>query len=558
MSKNLALADHPMKKVAIGLAIAGVLILAGVVVFKRAGGPSQAAGLAPADSVVFVNVPNVPLTGFRWTKSALAQIAAEPEVRAFLEKPLAEIKKSSLIQEKGNLLPALKPGNIYFAATIDSEKDTRGILGVQFWGKRADFDNAVAELRSSLPPATADPQREEYRGLEILISRHGDLLLHTAAAGRWGFLSNDDALIKDAIDRATGNSPSPGLASNPNFLKVISELLTEPDLLVFVQPEKAVAALLAAGNSLDATPIPEQVDQLKSAEAIGGAWKIDGEMFRDAFFILRPGCGDPATPLNHQAMALTSPQTTVFFNFNLNLSNLPKWMSGISEIHPEAAKVLDPITRSLAQGYGPECAIICDMADAGASPSMLLAMQVKNPDASLFANSASAVSASGAQNTGNRPLHVIANPYLPIAATQDERFLLFGTDPDKLTEALASHPKTLQDSPLFQKARSAYRHSNEAFAFIDTRTLFERGYGSALPILRMGAAMWPDINTRIDVSKLPKPATIGQHLPPIIFSQNRSANGTRSESSGPISMSQFLILSAGASSLGKMPFLNGE
>ena len=549
MSKNLALAEHPMKKVAIGLVIAGVLILAGVVVFKRAGGPSQAAGLAPADSVVFANVPNIPLTGFRWTKSALAQIAAEPEVRAFLEKPLAELKKSSLIQEKGSLLTALKPGNVYFAATVESEGNPRGILGVQFWGKRADFDNAVAELRSSLPAASGEPRTEEYRGLEIRISQHGDLLLHTAAAGRWGFLSNDDALIKDAIDRATGNSQTPGLASNPNFLKVISELLTEPDFLVFMQPEKALAALLAAGRSLHATPIPEQVDQLKSAEAMGGAWKIDGEMFRDAFFILRPGYGDPATALNHQAMALTRPETTVFFNFNLNFSYLPNWVKGISEIHPEVAKILEPIARSLAQSYGPECAILCDIADASVSPSILLAMQVKNPEAALFSNGSGGVPATGGQTSGNRTLHLISTPYLQIAATQDERFLLFGTDPDKLTEALANHPKTLQDSPLFQKARSAYRHSNEAFCFIDTQTLFERGYGSVLPILQMGAAMWPDINNRIDFSKLPKPATIGQHLPPIVFSQNRTANGTRSESSGPVSMSQFLILSSSASSL---------
>lgn len=553
MSKNLALADHPMKKIAIGLAVAGVLILAGVVVFKSGGGPSQAAALAPADAVIFVNVPNIPLTGFRWTRSSLAQIAAEPEVRAFLEKPLAELKSSSWILEKGGLLKALKPGNVYFAATLESEENSRGIVGVQFWGKRADFDNVIAELRSSLPPGSGETQREDYRGLEILISQHGDLLLHTAAAGRWGFLSNDASLIKEAIDRATGNSQAPGLASNPNFLKVISELLTEPDLLVFVQPERAVTSLLAAGRSLDATPITEHVDQLRSAEAIGGAWKIDGEMFRDAFFMLRPGCGDPATPLDHQAMALTTPETTVFLNFNLNFSQLPKWMEGISEIHPEIANVLDPLAHSLAKGYGPECAILCDMADVSVTPSMLLAMQVKNPEANLLATTASAVSASSGQNSGNRTLHFIPNPYLQISAAQDERFLLFGTNPEQLTKALESHSKTLQDSPLFQKARTAYRYSNEAFCFIDTRTLFERGYSSALPILRMGAAMWPEISNRIDVSKLPKPSAIGQHLPPIVYSQNRSANGTRSESSGPISMSQFLLLSAVARSLGNLP-----
>ena len=342
-----------MKKATIGLAIAGVLILAGVLFFKRGGGPSQAAGLAPADSVVFANVPNIPLTGFRWTRTALARIAADPEVRAFLEKPLADFKETPSIDKNGKILSALKPGNVYFAATIESEEEARVILGVQFWGKRTDFDNAVAELRASLPAASEETIREEYRGLQILVSRHGDLRLHTAAAGRWGFLSNNDALIKDAIDRATGNSPSPGLASNPNFLKVVSELLSEPDLLVFLQPEKAVTALVAAGRVLNATVIPEHIDQLQGAEAVGGAWKIDGEMFRDAFYFLRPGTGAPETPLAHEAMALTTPDTTVFLNFTLNFSHLPKWMEGLSEIHPQVAEILVPVALSLCEGYGP-------------------------------------------------------------------------------------------------------------------------------------------------------------------------------------------------------------
>ena len=66
-------------------------------------------------------------------------------------------------------------------------------------------------------------------------------------------------------------------------------------------------------------------------------------------------------------------------------------------------------------------------------------------------------------------------------------------------------------------------------------------------MIRLTAAMMPDLSTRIDVSKLPKPETIGQHLPPIVFSQRRTPDGTLLESSGPVSMSQFLILAGSAS-----------
>jgi hypothetical protein len=46
---------------------------------------------------------------------------------------------------------------------------------------------------------------------------------------------------------------------------------------------------------------------------------------------------------------------------------------------------------------------------------------------------------------------------------------------------------------------------------------------------------------------LPKAETIAKHLPPIVLSQKRTTEGTLMESSGPVSLTQFLLLStAGA------------
>ena len=531
-----------MKKVAIGLVIVGILILAGVMIFNRPAGPSQASSLAPADSVFFANIPDIPLTGFRWSRTALAQIAAEPEVRAFLEKPLARFNESPTNKETLDLLTKLKPGNIYLAATSASEQDFRGILGVQFWGKREDFLTAVAKVRAALPPATGEPTKEEYRGLEITATQHGDLLLHTAVAGRWGFFSNDAALIKEALDRATGNAQSPPLAANPRFLKVITELLSDPDLLVFLQPEKALDALLAIGRSMGAKAIPDHVDELKLTEAAGGAWKMDGEMIRDAFFLLREGSGDLAETISHDTIALTTPETTLFGNFVLNFSSLPTWLDRLAESYPNATQGLAPLVQSVAEGYGPECALIGSMPSGDQNPSLLVAMKVRNPNQNLLAN-ATVIPAS----PGGTAVHLIPHPLMPIAAAQNEKFLILGTDPKSVSEALEAHSKTLQDSPDFQNARSTYKNSNEAFCYLDTRVVFERTYGAILPIIKMSAALMPDMSQKWDVAKLPSPPTIGQHLPPIVFSQKRIPDGTRMESSGPVSMSQFLILAGSAS-----------
>lgn len=543
-----------MKKFIIGLVVAGILVFLGILVFKRSGGPSQAAALAPGDSVAFVNIPNIPLTGFRWSQSALAKIAAEQEMRDFLELPMRQIQEAPGADETKDLLVALKPGNVFLAAVEGSEDSPRLLAGIQFWGKREDFDKAVARLREELPAGAASV-RSEHRGLEILSTQHGDLVLLSAAAGRWGFLSNDESLLHGAIDRATGNSAGDGLSRNAEFLKVSSELLNEPDFLAYVRMDAAIEGLLAAGNAAGAVPIPDQVDQLKSTRAIGASWKIDGNLQRDAVFLLRPSTGEPAEPLNHLAMELTRPETMVYFDFQIDLSKLPGWIESFADIQPDAAAAMLPVAQKIAGDFGPECALIAEWPAENILPSPMLALELRNPANDLLASSAPWLPMASTQTLGNRTVHVFSSLHTNLAAAQNESFLAVGTDPAIVAAALDGHSETLRDAPAFQSAKSALKSANEAFGFIDTRTVFERSYSSLIPVIQLSAAMMPDLSQRVDVSKLPKPETIGQHLPPIVFSQSRSSDGTRLESSGPVSMSQFLILAGAASgAMGKNPF----
>jgi len=539
-----------MKKIVIGLGIGAILILLGVLVFKRTGGPSQAAALAPGDSIAFVNIPNIPLTGFRWTQCALAKIAAEPEVRDFLELPLRQFQEAPVTGETTDLLVALKPGNVFLAAVGGPDNTPRLLAGIQFWGKRADFDKAVDRLRRELP---AEPDgtavRSEHRGLEILATRHGDLELFSAAAGRWGFLANDLDLLHGAIDRATGNSAGDGLSRNGDFLKVSSELLDDPDLLAYVRTDAAVDGLLASGKAAGAVPIPEQVEELKSTRAIGAAWKIDGNLQRDAVFVLRPRTLDPENALSHLAMELTRPETLLYFDFHLDLAGLPRWVEGLAGIQPGLAEAVAPFAARIANDYGPECALLAAWPAENVLPSPMLALQARNPDAGFLSANAPWLSSATSRSINGRQVLVVSTPHSQIAAAQNERFLVLGTDPEMLAASLNGHSETLSDSSNFQSASAALKSSNEAFGFLDARTLFERTYNSLLPVIRVGAAMMPDLGSRFDVSKLPKPETIGRHLPPIVFSQNRTAEGTRLESSGPVTMGQFLLLAGTAAAV---------
>ena len=145
-------------------------------------------------------------------------------------------------------------------------------------------------------------------------------------------------------------------------------------------------------------------------------------------------------------------------------------------------------------------------------------------------------------------LYTIPTQYGSLTIAQNDQFLLTGTDATFVTQA-ANGPtgeKTLLESPPFAPALGTYESANEAFCYIDIGTVFERLYTSFVPVLRFGALMMPAIGRTVDLNKLPKAATISRHLPPIILSQKRTKDGTLIESSGPVSMSEFLLIGTGA------------
>ena len=77
-----------MKKVFVPLLV--ILILCAGYAFwtLKDSGPADAAELVPAETVAFACITDLPRTASRWPKTTLAKIGAEPEVQAFLERPL--------------------------------------------------------------------------------------------------------------------------------------------------------------------------------------------------------------------------------------------------------------------------------------------------------------------------------------------------------------------------------------------------------------------------------------------------------------------------------------
>jgi hypothetical protein len=533
-----------MKKVILLLVITAVAIFAGVLFFLHSGGASDAASLAPADSVFFLNIPNTPLSALRWQDTALAKIGREPEVKAFLEMPLKNLFSSPGGDEATKILIALKPSNLFTAITCDPTDKTQALIGFQFWGKKTDFENAVARFRQEVSGGNAPtPTIENYKNAEILATTHGEFTIYSTSVGRWGFLASNSRVLKEAVDRAHGEKPTtPALKENPRYTKVVSHLFWEPDLFMFLQPENAIDSLLQVGKTFGVTSIHSQVQALKSNQAIGCALKFDADLQRDAIFILRPSEAKSVPHLAHTSMPLTNAETPFFFDFLVDMVKLPESLAGFLEDYP----AMKPLVSAIASSYGPECSLFADWQSGRMIPSPLATISVRDAEQAkkIFDSAVSQIPGANAQTVNTVPIYSIPTPYMTICLAQNEKFLLLGSDENAVATAASkkSGGPTLADSEYFQSALSTYKSSNEAFCYIDSRLVFDRLYSAFVPVLRFGAAMMPGMNRTFDLSKLPKSETITRHLPPISMSQKRLDDGILLESSGPLSMGQFVVL----------------
>lgn len=534
-----------IKKLSIAALVLVALIFVGIFVFKTVAGPSDAAALVPENTVFFASFVDLPRSLLRWQSSALARIAGEPEVKAFLEKPLSKLQSNQGAGEAGKILGGLKPGRIFLAVTGVTTDHVDAMVGFQYWGSRKEFDDAVARMRQEFP--AGEITRENHQGDEIVCSRHGKFSVFSATHGRWAFVSTNGDLIRSALDRASGKLTSSSLAASSRFQVVSKKMLTAPDFLFFLQPQKAIDVLLETGRSLGAESIPEQVEDLRATEAVGGSLKLDGELQRDALFILRKGTKS-ADVLTHKMARFTSPGTVVFVDFLARFSGISALLEkALSGAAPQSSIV--ELADLASSACGPECAVVVNWEQGKMTPSGVLAVEIRDQakaDAALnklmtFFPETRITSEDGIKLYS---IPSVSNPLASPTLTFTDKFLIFGIDPASVSQAARSVGPALEKLPDFAPALPAYKSANEVFAYVDTKSIFEQAYTALRPIILFGAQVMPSLGDMIDTGKLPRTETISRHLPPVILSQQRFEDGVFIESSGPVTVSQMAVAAA--------------
>ena len=538
------------------LILIAILACAAVfIVVKRHGATeAEAAGLVPANTVFFVDLPDIPRTCTRWKQTALYQLGQEPEVQAFLARPLSKVLQLAAAREKVEQINGAEPLETFLAVTSATEEIPTFLAGLKFHGKKENLDGLLGEARANAhalwPAGKADLLNYDSAQIETFTA--GKLVLAIAYNKEWYFVSDDLPLLKAALDRMNAKAVSgETLANAANFKKCMDRQPGACDMLLFAQLEtitdRVLSLLAAAGKELPT----DQAGEIKRVQAVSFTTKLEGENIRDTAFILAPESGKKLL-LDRKSLQLTSTNTLFYYAGSLPPAfSLPDAAADPTGIFRILATARDSLTRQglgveqFKAAFGPEFGIKLDWNPAAMEPSILASLDVLDRGkAQQFADALASNAGWARQTIEGVPYYVMNASGIPMLAPAlglNDRFLVLGPAFEEVKagiESLKTGQPNLDKSEAYRAAAKEVSDHATAFGFLDGKGACERVYGNFRSLAILWGSFVPKVTAFVDPGKLPATETLARHLGPIVFSESAASGGTLIESTGPMTFSQ--------------------
>lgn len=558
-----------MKK-AIGFLIVAALIVAAIVLLTRRpdtpAGSRAAASLVGADTVVLLELPDIRGSADRWNGTALAAIAREPEVAAFLERPLEALRGTFDTGSWFGPLAEVDATNAFLAVGSLGQPMPTVLGGFRFRGDPEAVGRALGPAREVLlrefPEGRADLIRIAGHPVEIYAADQWEIL--QAVVDGWCLVSNDRDLLAGALGRLERSSEvGPSLADQPDFREVAAVLPATREAFTYLSMPPILRKLeefaISAGQPLD----PARREELASIRAVGLTTTFEGRDLRDVSYILYEGADRiPPGRLADPGLELTTPDTLLFLAGTLVIPE---------RIEPPDATLdqtglLGPVgsvirqledrglgATALREAFGPAASAQLDWPEGATKPTVLVAVDVRDGDIAgrLLTELTS----------GNLGLPVFDSltvgdgvsaygfpvrwqlPVRPVVALTPERLLVSDEAGGLrgLPGQAGADRETLADGALFQEAMGRVPAGDVAIGFMDTAGVYTRTYSALRPTLMLVGGMLPGVGQYADLSKLPPTEAVARHLGPISMSQSVHGSGVLFVSTGPFTMNHMLV-----------------
>ncbi|MFI0347736.1 MAG: hypothetical protein ACH346_03025 [Chthoniobacterales bacterium] len=540
-----------MKRAA--LILTSIFIIGALVVFflLHRLGPTSSSRLVPANTLALVDFPDLASTSQRWGQSLFAKIAAEPEIKGFLERPLDRFHQltSSPTSDESleKLLVKIKPGR-FFAALEAYEEEHAWIMGCQIFGNSDDAEKGFVRLHQFLDAHFGAGEKttldsKENQGEVITQSSHGDLVVYSASRGNWFFVSNSIQAVKKSLDFLAGRcSQKESLAATNLYQKNRAELLSEADFFCYVRPSEALEIFPSIKAAF------QNNDTVMASQSVGVSFRLTDEGMKERLFF--SGNFPKGASLVHNGLRLTQPTTLAYIERTNEWNRVFDILQNNKSLPPAFVQMLSPAgidLSSLAGLLKPQTVMVLDWLEGHSFPEGFIAIPTDEAKANSWLQQVTMRLGMMLQTDDKKEMHFISTPQLadglkPTMAIMRGDFFL-GTDPTVIEKATQNilHT-TLKTSPGFAKADDFYHQANEIFAYFSTKELFERSYEAVRPGLLLGGSFMSGVSTTVDFSKLPSTATIAHYLLPIIYAQSHVAGGILVQSSGPLTGTPLFFL----------------
>ena len=509
--------------------------------------PIPALRLAAGDAIVYTEVRDVGSAYKRWRATSLAGILAEPSVQQFLAHPAGKVFHD--YKATRETVARLRPSSFFFFRTDYNRQSW--VAGIRCSSDLSRWRDEVQELLQNscgyrlleLPVQAAGEKRET-----VVSDRPGHRTVFGLRLANWLLLGQNPEMLRACAER--GRQARAGLEESALFQKCMSQVPSMSDFLTYFK-----------GSVLSQPGLPWKAPaEVANVEAVVAATSFDGPRIRDTVFTCEKVPGKPGS-LERRSIGLAGPNPLFYGAFRLNLLKLRAVAHTLASKWSIAETLQSYLDEATSSGFNLEevsqllesVELILNRDPSSDNLSFILTATTRDPVRFReFADRLMKAKFSGqwtrTEIEGVKAYVLRANEAVSLVIGVYGRQLYIATSGSAFGEALRR--ARAQDRPLEQNEQ--YRNTvalvappTEAFAYLDTKGVFERVYPMARPMIVFGSAFIPTLAEYVDPTTFPGTDEIARHLSPIVFSRRRIEYGVLDESVGPVTAYQASIVALG-------------
>jgi hypothetical protein len=543
----------------------------------------SAADLLPDSTLLFVDIPDFSKSRAEFAKTELYALQQEPEVQAFLEKPLAALREVSSqagaprdAGSIGNFILDGMQGEVFLAVTHVAifPFDMGLILGMDVRHKRIEATAGLYKLESALKQTYPHGsfQDKTYLGVKYSVweTQPGFPVCHAFFSSLAVFTLGEDTM-RDAIACYMGQAPPnfKRLSNSAKFQNVRQHASKNHEFLAYLNVEEMLSLV---GPLLALTPqtsgLYQKLGRIKTS-AFSMTF-VDRGVEDVGFVTYSGGVQKPTPPTQRKTLALTSPDTLLYSVGSADLaaayeqgmqslsqSGVAAPMLAVGQFQQALRSRGLHLREEVLQRLGPELAIMANWRTGARVPDLAIVSEITAPDklrpALDGAMNALKESVLGGDDklpwdetegasSKLRTVRIGDGRLAPTYATTD-RFFILATTPDYARELLAQAKEskpTLATSTLYRQSMKRLPGNGSSYGYADLRGLFGPLYGLAKSGLSQIGS-----NEFMDPGKLPPAETIARHLFPFVSATVSGPQQVTSISFSPFSKSMVVIAGAG-------------